>query len=106
MIYIREAHPADGWVAAQNQQQGIAIADPKSLDKRAEVASTCSLKLHLSWPILVDGMDDAVNKAYAAWPDRFYVISKDGKVVLKGEQGPKGFKADELESFLQKTLGR
>ena len=51
-------------------------------------------------------MDDAVNKAYAAWPDRFYVISKDGKVVLKGEQGPKGFKADELESFLQKTLGR
>ena len=90
----------------QNQQQGIAIEDPKTFSGRAEVASTCSTKLHLSMPTLVDGMDDATNKAYAAWPDRFYVIGKDGKVILKSGPGPAGFKANELDEFLQKQFSR
>ncbi len=36
-------------------------------------------------------MDDAVNKAYSAWPDRIYVIGVDGKIALMGGQGPRGF---------------
>ena len=106
LIYIREAHPSNGWMVPQNQQQGIFIADPTTEAQRAEIAGSCSTKLHLTWPTLVDSMDDAVNKAYAAWPDRFYVIGEDGRIVFKGEPGPKGFRTNELEAFLIRALRR
>ncbi len=106
LIYIREAHPTDGWATPKNQQDGINIANPTTEQKRAEIAATCTLKLGLSWPTLVDSMDDSTNKSYAAWPDRFYVVGTDGKIALKGGQGPAGFKANELEAFLQKHFGR
>lgn len=92
MIYIREAHPADGWVSPRNTKEGINIADPKSHEERSELAAkTCSL-LKISLPCLVDSMNDTANKAYAAWPDRLCIVGKDGRIALMGEQGPKGFK--------------
>jgi hypothetical protein len=39
----------------------------------------------------VDTIDDAVNKAYAAWPDRLYVVDIGGKIAVAGGQGPAGF---------------
>ena len=28
LVYVREAHPEDGWVLADNRREGIAIDDP------------------------------------------------------------------------------
>ena len=36
-------------------------------------------------------MDNAANHAYAAWPDRVYVIDTEGKVAVMGATGPAGF---------------
>ena len=91
MVYIREAHPEDGWVMPRNQQQGINIKDPKTLEERTQVATKACTLLHIKLPCVVDGMDDKVNKAYAAWPDRIYIVDKDGKIVVAGNQGPAGF---------------
>ena len=91
MVYIREAHPSDGWAVPGNERQGISIEDPKTLAERAEVAQKACSLLKIKLPCLVDDMDDKVNKAYAAWPDRLYIVGTDGKIALMGDQGPRGF---------------
>ena len=54
-------------------------------------------------PALIDGMDDAVNKAYQALPDRLYLVGKNGEIAYAGDRGPFGFKPDELETCLLYT---
>ncbi len=44
--------------------------------------------------------------AYAAWPDRLYVVGKDGRIAWKGAPGPKGVRDGELEEAIRKELGR
>ena len=48
-------------------------------------------QLKLSMPVLVDTIDDQVDKVYAGWPDRIYIIDAAGKIVHKGAPGPGGF---------------
>jgi hypothetical protein len=49
-------------------------------------------------------MKNTAQRAYAGWPDRFYVIDKEGKVVFRGAPGPRGFKPPEAEAALKKLL--
>lgn len=61
--------------------------------------------LEINLPTLIDGLDDAVGRAYAAWPDRLYLIGKDGRIAYKSDPGPRGFKPEELaEAIAIKTL--
>jgi Iodothyronine deiodinase len=52
-------------------------------------------------PVLIDGLDDAVARAYGAWPDRLYLIGRDGRIAFQGGEGPFGFKPDELEAAIE-----
>lgn len=104
LVYIREAHPDDGWKAPQNERQGIHVLDPKTFEERQEVAHTCSEKLDIRFPVIVDTMDNAAEHAYAAWPDRLYIVGADGKIAYKGDVGPAGFKAQEMGRALEKVL--
>lgn len=61
--------------------------------------------LSLTAPLLLDGMDNAVDNAYGAWPERLYVIGQGGTVLYQGGKGPYGFDPEELERFLVETLG-
>ena len=114
-IYIKEAHPIDGWWLGGDLTGKLAqrmlgskaatdIYDPKVIQERQEVASQCETKLGYQITTIVDTMDDAVNKAYAAQPTRLYLIGKDGKVVYVGGLGPSGFKPTELERAIDKYL--
>jgi hypothetical protein len=49
-------------------------------------------------------MDDAVMQAYAAWPDRLYLVDLDGRVVYAGGRGPWGFKPGELKAAVDELL--
>lgn len=104
VVYIREAHPEDGWVLADNRREEIAFADPVSLDQRAAAAEACALRLETRIPILLDDVDDAVASAYGGWPDRLYLIGRDGSVAFQGEVGPFGFKPDELAHAIETEL--
>ncbi len=90
-VYIREAHPKDGWAMQENEHEGISLTDPTSHDERSDVAGRACSTLKLSMPCLVDDMSDTVNKAYGAWPDRICVVDRDGKIAVMGGQGPWGF---------------
>lgn len=103
-VYIREAHPSDGWKMSNNDSFGIAVEQPKSQDARNLVASRCATTLDLSMPLLVDTIDDSVNKLYSGFPDRLYLIDRNGMVIYKGGRGPYGYKARELEQSLVMML--
>ena len=104
IVYIREAHPEDGWVLADNRREAIALVDPVSLEERAEAAEACALRLETRIPILLDDVDDAVASAYGGWPDRLYLIGRDGRVAYQGGEGPFGFKPEELAHALETAL--
>ena len=56
-------------------------------------------------PVLLDDVDDAVALAYGGWPDRLYLIGRDGRVAFQGEPGPDGFKPEELAAAIESELG-
>jgi hypothetical protein len=104
IVYIREAHPEDGWVLADNRREEIAVADPTSLDERAAAADACVVRLRTRIPVLLDDVDDAVALAYGGWPDRLYLIGRDGRVAFQGERGPDGFKPEQLAAAIYSNV--
>ena len=81
VVYIREAHPSDGWQLDINETESVTFAQPQTQDTQEAVAQACSLDMARSIHTLVDEMDDAVDKAYAALPDQLYMIDVAGRVV-------------------------
>jgi len=106
VVYIREAHALDSRSPLGGDGMPI-VEDPVSIVERRGVAKVCMTKLALEpLPALVDGMDDPVSTAYAAWPDRLYLVGRDGRIAYHGGRGPFGFEPDELEAAIQAELGR
>ncbi len=100
MIYVREAHPTDGWAMKSNEKVGVAVAQPTTFEERWSVAEQCSAKLNPSMPLLVDDINDTVGNAYSGMPARLYVIDTNGIVAYKSGRGPFGFKPEEMEQSL------
>ena len=105
VVYIREAHPSDGWAMPVNAKEGVNVTQPKTYEERCKVASDCIKGMKLSIPALVDDMSDTAEKAYSGWPDRFFLVGKDGKIVYAGGRGPRGFLPDEVDAQLKKITG-
>ena len=54
-------------------------------------------------PSLVDMMEDATSRAYAAWPSRIFLVDINGIVTLRGDPGPRGLvpAAHALQTWLE-----
>ncbi len=100
MVYVREAHPTDGWQMDGNDRAGVSLRQPQTYAERVGVAQTCGRALNLGFPMLVDTLDDAVGARYSGMPGRLYLIDPRGKVAYQGGRGPFGFKPAELEQSL------
>lgn len=103
-IYVREAHPSDGWHMESNAKAGVKTAQPTNYAERVAVAQQCHAKLKYSMPLLVDEIDDPVGNAYSGMPARLYVLDPAGKVAYKSGRGPFGFKSGEMEQALLMLL--
>ena len=101
-VYIVEAHPTDIWQTKSNLKDNVLFANPKTDEERAFVAGACVRKLGIKFPAVIDGIDNRTEVAYTGWPDRLYLIDRDGKVVYKSKPGPFGFKPDQLEVAIKK----
>ena len=116
MIYIREAHPVDGWWLGGGMTRLVTktigftaatdVYDPKTIEERQAVAGRCEVDLRYDIQTYVDEMDDAVSKAYAAFPTRLYLVGLDGRVVYAGGLGPFGFNPAELGAAIEEYLIR
>jgi Iodothyronine deiodinase len=104
VVYIEEAHPIDAWQVSDNLKDDVLVATTKTADERYRAAGLCVTKLGIELPALVDEPDNRVERAYTAWPDRLYVIDRDGRVAFKSAAGPFGFKPADVESTLKKIL--
>jgi hypothetical protein len=78
------------------------LASPKDFDERAELGQMCVVKLGIKIPAVIDTFDNATDIAYTGWPDRLYVIDRDGRVAFKSEPGPFGFHPQGIADMLQK----
>lgn len=104
MVYVREAHPDDGWKMESNERAGVAVPQPRSLEERAEVASQFCTRLDPTMRVVVDDVNDTVGHAYSGMPARLYLIDRDGCVAYKSGRGPFGFKPAELEQAIAMNL--
>ncbi len=98
MIYVREAHPSDGW------SMGEDIKQPKTYAERVQVAEKFVKLTSPTIPVLVDEMNDPVGHAYSGMPSRLYVIDPKGVVAFKSGRGPFGFRPEEMEQALVMAL--
>jgi len=114
-IYIREAHPKDGWWLGNRFTKKLVEKiitanasmehnDPKTIEERRAIAGECNRALEYGVRTYVDEMDDVVNKAYAGWPTRLYLIGLDGQVLYGGGQGPMDFKPAKLDAAIKEYL--
>ena len=64
----------------------IDIPSHSSLEDRIELASRMKeeMEMDLKVEVLVDNMEDAFNKEFAAWPIRYF-IAKEGRLLHKTE---------------------
>ncbi|KAG8436877.1 hypothetical protein GDO86_007823 [Hymenochirus boettgeri] len=97
IIYIDEAHAADGWALKNN----LDIKKHQSLQDRL-VAAKRLLEELPSCPVVLDTMKNLCSAKYAALPERLYIL-KEGKIMYKGKMGPWGYKPEEVRSVLEKN---
>jgi Iodothyronine deiodinase len=102
VVYIQEAHPSDIWQMRSNVVEGVVFRDPRTAEERTQVAGSCVRRLGIRLPALVDGIHNAVERQYAGWPDRLFLIDRDGRVAYRSDPGPFGFKPAQLEAALRR----
>lgn len=100
-----EAHPSDVWQMQSNIRDRVVFSSPANEAERRALAGTCVRKLGIKFPAVVDGFDNTVERQYTGWPDRIYLIDRDGKVAFKTAPGPFGFDPKGLEAALTRTVG-
>lgn len=101
VVYVQEAHPTDGWQTDSNVAEGVLFRQHRSYAEREEAAQSCSIGLHIGLPIIIEEMDNAIDEAYGAAPERLYVVDVDGKVAYHGGAGPHFFNLDEWEQAIE-----
>jgi Iodothyronine deiodinase len=91
-------------VIPENRRSKLSVDEPQTDEARVRVAETCAVNLELRMTMVVDRMDNEVASAYGGWPDRLYLVDADGTILYRGEEGPFGFKPEELERAIEEKL--
>ena len=104
VVYIQEAHPIDAWQVEDNLEDDVLVKSTMTQDERFSIAGLCVKNLGIELPAVIDGPDNRVEKLYTGWPDRLYVIDRDGTIAHKSAAGPFGFKPAAVEETLKKLL--
>lgn len=87
-----------------NAEAGIVLDQPRTAEQRRDVARQCCEKVRYTMPCVVDDMSNSVDAAYAAWPERLFIVGADGRIAYAGGRGPWGYKPREVERWLRAHL--
>jgi hypothetical protein len=98
-VYIKEAHADDEWQVEKNRVGNVIF---NTFEERLILAEAFQEAMGTETTILVDDISNTANAAYAAWPERIYVIDPQGKIVYKGGMGPFYFDPDEIVPVLDR----
>jgi tetratricopeptide (TPR) repeat protein len=103
LVYIREAHATGDWQSTRNERDGVALPQSQDLAEKHNHAVMCTRTLHLPFQALLDGLDNKVESAFAAWPSRAFVIGTDGRVRYSTRLTELDFSPRDMETALQKA---
>ena len=70
-------------------------------DAGVDGVAALHIDLHIGLPIIIEDMDNAIDEAYGAAPERLYLVDIDGNVAYHGGAGPHFFDLDEWEQAIQ-----
>jgi hypothetical protein len=96
-VYVREAHPTDEWQMKSNVKEDVCYAQPKTLEQRVAIANDFVKRFNYPTQFGIDDMSNAANDAYAAWPERIYIIEQ-GRIAYRGGMGPFNYHPEEARS--------
>ena len=82
------------------------VEEPISDEERLVIAKKFVKDMKFTIPSVVDSIGDETGTAYAAHPDRLYLVGKDGNIAWAGDRGPMGFKPDQLVAAIKKEVGK
>ena len=105
VVYIQEAHPIDLWQLPSNVKDRVLFASAQTDDERTSTALACVRKLGIRIPAVLDPIDNRTERAYTAWPDRIFLIDRNGRVAFKSAPGPYGFSTRDLARSLEQITG-
>ena len=88
-----------------NVKEDVCYAQPKTLPQRIAIAN--DFVKRFSYPIQfgIDDMSNQANDAYAAWPERIYIIDENGKLAYCGGMGPFKYNPEEAREWLATRYG-
>ena len=104
IVYIREAHPGNGWQVPNNLIDDIVYDEPVTDDERTAAAASCQINLDLHMPMLVDGIGNDIDKKYVGLPMRQFLIDAEGNIAYAGAKGPFGWDDDAFETAVKGVL--
>ena len=88
-----------------NVKDDVCYAQPKTLEQRVAIANDFTKRYKFSLPFGIDDMSNAANDAYAAWPERIYIIDESGHIAYRGGMGPFNYKPEEAREWLAARYG-
>jgi thyroxine 5-deiodinase len=101
-VYIAEAHAMDQWPLGNFLQ----IKQHKLLQDRiaaAEIAVNRA-KPGVLGTVVVDGMDNAFMNAFSCHPERFFVVSSEGKLLWKAQPINAEYPLSELIKAIREAV--
>lgn len=106
-VYIREAHPTDEWQMKSNgkEKDNVCYAQPKKIEDRVAIANDFTRRYKFPVPFGIDEMTNGANDAYAAWPERLYILDENGRISYKGGNGPFKYDPKEVRAWLSQRYG-
>ena len=88
VVYTQEAHPKGGnspysdreWIPLKNVEDKVLVPQPGTLDERMENARRVAATMGEGRAVAVDGMDNAVWRAFGGRANSVFVIAPDGVI--------------------------
>ena len=88
-----------------NVEDKIVFKQPRLFEERRDAVKILVERLKYRMPVAIDAMDNRADVAFAAWPERIYIVGPDGRVLYKGGMGPFGFLPEEAGKKLSEVVG-
>jgi len=88
-----------------NLKDEVCYSQPKSLAQRIAIANDFTKRFKFPLPFGIDDMSNAANDAYAAWPERLYIIDESGHIAYRGGIGPFNYNPSEVRDWLAARYG-
>ena len=89
----------------EKEHDDVCYAQPKNINDRVAIANDFTRRYKYSVPFGIDEMSNSANDAYAAWPERLYVIDENGHISYKGGNGPFHYDPKEVRAWLAQRYG-